>query len=60
MAPLAIAQAVLTYGPDIIPLIHQLQVWITEKKVEVTSDDTALLNSYRSKKGADYFTNPPA
>ena len=55
MNPQMILTAVLTYGPEIIPLIQQLTQWIKENKTEVTDADWQILAQYGSKKAADYL-----
>lgn len=55
MTPAAILQAVLLYGPQMIPLLAQLNAWVKENKTEVTEDDWALLHKYGTKKAEDYL-----
>lgn len=55
MTPTLILRAVLTYGPEILPLIRQLADWAKSGKQEVTAEDLAQLISYGNKSSSDYL-----
>lgn len=55
MSTALVLNAVLTYGPEIIPLITQLAAWIKGGKTEVTADDLAFLVKLSNKTAADYL-----
>lgn len=55
MTPEAVLFAVLRYGPDILPVIQQIEGWIKTNKTEVTADDIAVLVAYGRKTSAEYL-----
>ena len=55
MTPALILQAVLQFGPTIIPLISQLAAWAEGGKKEVTAADLAQLVALGTKTSADYL-----
>lgn len=55
MTPLMIAQALVTYGPQILPLIQQVMTWIKENKTEVSPEDIQFLIDLSNKQAADYL-----
>ena len=55
MTPAAILTAVLTYGPQILPLISTLKAWIETEKKEVSAEDIQFLINLANKKSEDYL-----
>lgn len=55
MTPAAIAAAVLTYGPSVLPLLQQLAAWIASGKKEVSAADIEQLIAYGKKTSGDYL-----
>lgn len=55
MTPAIVLNAVLTYGPQILPLIQQLAEMVRNGKKEVTSDDLAMLIALSNKTADDYL-----
>lgn len=55
MTPAIVLNAVLTYGPSILPLIQQLAELVKSGKAEVTPEDIAQLIEYGKKTSADYL-----
>jgi len=55
MNPAAILAAILTYGPEILPVIHQVTTWIKNRKEDVTPEDIAQLIAYGNKTSDDYL-----
>jgi hypothetical protein len=55
MSPTLILQAVLAYGPSVLPLIQQIVVWIQGGKTDVTPADIQQLIDYGNKTSAQYF-----
>jgi hypothetical protein len=60
MNPAILLQAVLTYGPEILPLIQQLAAWAKSGKQDVTPEDIAQLIAYGKKSAADYLAEAQA
>lgn len=50
-----VGEALLKYGPSIIPLLQQVTAWIKGGKTEVTADDVALLVTLSNKSADDYL-----
>lgn len=55
MKPLDILNAVLQFGPTVLPLIGQLTTWIKENKQTVSAEDIAQLIAYGKKTSNDYL-----
>lgn len=58
MTPALVLNALLTYGPAIMPLLEKASQWVKDGKKEVTAEDIAELIAYGQQKGADYFKKP--
>ena len=56
MTAVAILSAVLTYGPEVLPLIQQIPAWIESGKSPVTSADIDILVKLGAKTSSDYLT----
>lgn len=55
MTPAAIAAAVLTYGPAVLPLLQQIASWIAAGKKDVSAADIEQLIAYGKKMSGDYL-----
>ena len=56
MSTTLVLDALLKYGPTVLPLIAQLTKWIKDGKKDVTPEDIAVLISYGQKRADDYLT----
>lgn len=55
MTPALILDAVLQYGPSILPVIQNLVTMIRDKKTEVTPEDIQTLIDLGKKSSTDYL-----
>ena len=55
MPPLALAVALVQYGPTILPMIQELLAMARDKRDTVTPEDIALIIKLGNKSSADYL-----